>query len=190
MQFVEVVFEGAAALGLQCGAQYALGHKRVAVAVAADPAAQPQKRRKASSERDACAGKLLFQVGVEPRQFREESMVVIGKAVGHLVDHAQPGAAQRIGLPQGQHRAAQRCFVRRQFSRGRRRPVALRHQLGHLHLAVDRAFAPHFGRVCSQYRHDHGAGKKGVEARSRDAGLASAGEGMRHRAFARHRGAQ
>src|SRR6202043_140847 len=68
VQFVEIVIEGAAALGPQCGPQYALGNKRIAVAVAADPAAQPEKRGEAPSELHACTGELLFQVGVEPRQ--------------------------------------------------------------------------------------------------------------------------
>ena len=190
MQLVEVVIQGAAALGPQCRAQYALGHKGIAVAIPADPAAQPQKGRQTLRERYARAGKLLFQIGVKPRQPGEKGMIVVGKAVGHLVDDTQAGAAQRIGLPQGQHGAAQRRLVRSEFSRGRSRPVAFRDQLGDFHLAVDRAFAPHFGRMRGQYRHDHGAGKEGAEARRRDARLTGAGEGMRQRAFARCRGAQ
>ncbi len=53
MQLVEVIVEGAAALRLQCRAQYALGHKRIAVAVAADPAAHAQKGRQTTRERYA-----------------------------------------------------------------------------------------------------------------------------------------
>ena len=152
-------------MGPQCRAQYALGHKGIAVAIPADPAAQPQKGRETLRERYAHTGKLLFQIGVEPRQPGEKGMVVIGKAVGHLVNHTQAGAAQRIGLPQGQHGAAQRRLVRSEFSRGRSRPVALRDQLGDFHFAIDRALAPHFGRMRGQYRHHHGAGKEGAEAR-------------------------
>src|SRR5207248_10267422 len=74
VQFVEIISEGAAALGPQCGAQHVLGDKRIAVAVAADPAAQPEKGGEAPSELHARTGELLFQIRVEPRQSREESM--------------------------------------------------------------------------------------------------------------------
>src|SRR5580704_15639496 len=77
IQLVEVVTQGSAALGPQCRAQYALGHKGIAVAIPADPAAQPQKGRETLRERYACAGKLRFQIGVEPRQPGEKGMVVI-----------------------------------------------------------------------------------------------------------------
>ena len=92
----------------QCGAQYGLGDERVAVAVAADPAAHAQKRRQAVGQRHASLRQLGFEIGIEPRQLDEEGVVVIGEPVSDLVDHPQPGAAQEIGLPQGQDRAAQR----------------------------------------------------------------------------------
>ena len=106
MQFVEVVFKRAAALRPQCCTQHLLGDKRVAVAIAADPTADAQKGRQAMREHDIRARELRFEVGIETRQFGEERVVVVGKAVGHLIDHAQPCVAQQIGLPQGQHRAA------------------------------------------------------------------------------------
>ena len=106
MQFVEVVFEGAAALRPQCRTQHLLDDERVAVAITADPAADAQKGRQAIREHDVLAGELRFEVAVETWQLGEERIIVIGEAVGHLIDHAQPRTAQQIGLPQGQHRAA------------------------------------------------------------------------------------
>ncbi len=81
-------------MGLKCRAQYAVGHKGIAVAIAADPAAQPQKGGQTVRKRYARTGKLLFQVGVEPRQPCKKGMIVIGEAVDHLVDDTQASAAQ------------------------------------------------------------------------------------------------
>ena len=60
VQLVEVVIQSAAALGPQRCAQYALGHKGIAVAISADPAAQPKKGWETLRECDARSGKLLF----------------------------------------------------------------------------------------------------------------------------------
>ena len=43
-----------------------------------------------------------------------------------------------------------------ELGRGQRQPVAFGQQVGDLHLAVDHALAPHFGRMCGQHRHDQG----------------------------------
>ncbi len=67
MQLVEVVFEDTAALRPQRGAQYPLGDERVAITIAADPAADAQKGREAIRARDARARELLFEIGVKPR---------------------------------------------------------------------------------------------------------------------------
>src|SRR5258705_197859 len=77
----------------------AVADERVAIAIAADPAAYAQEGGEAVRERHARACKLLFEVGVEARQFRQERIVVIGEGVGHLVDYAEAGYAQQICLP-------------------------------------------------------------------------------------------
>jgi len=117
-------------------------------------------------------------------------VVVIGDAIGDFVDHAKASSAQQICLPQGEDRPTQRRLVGCELSRDQRQPVALVQKAGDLHLAVDHALAPHFGRMCGQYRHDHGIGEEGQQARGRDAGRARPGKRMGHRAFARCRGAQ
>jgi len=117
-------------------------------------------------------------------------VVVIGDAIGDFVDHAKASSAQQICLPQGEDRPTQRRLVGCELSRDQRQPVALVQKAGDLHLAVDHALAPHFGRMCGQYRHDHGAGEEGPEARGRDTGFARAGKRMGHRAFARRGGGQ
>jgi hypothetical protein len=99
VQLAEAVFQSPAALRPQRRAQYLLGDERVAIAIAADPAAYAQEGGEAVRERHARACKLLFEVGVEARQFRQERIVVIGEAVGHLVDYAEAGYAQQICLP-------------------------------------------------------------------------------------------
>ena len=69
MQLVEVVTEGTAALRPQPRAQHDLGHKRIAIAVAADPAAYAQEGGEAIRERHAHPRELVFEVGVKSRQF-------------------------------------------------------------------------------------------------------------------------
>ena len=143
VQLVEVIIQSAAALRPQRRAQYALGHKRIAVAITADPAAQPQKGGETRCEPHARARELIFKLGVEPRQSVEKSVIIIRKAIGHLVDHTQPRPAQRIGLPQGQHRAAQRRLVGCELGRGQGRPVAIGDQVGDFDLAINCAPAAH-----------------------------------------------
>ncbi len=190
MQLLQVVFEGTAALRPQRRAQDLLGHKRIAVAVAADPAADAQEGGEALREQDAFAGERLFEICIEARQFAEEGIVVIGEAVGHLVDHPKARPAQQICLPQGQDRAAQCRLVGRKLGCGQRQRAARGQQVGDFHLAVDRAFAAHLGRMCGQHRHDHGAGEEGDQPLGRDTLSAHTGERMGHGAFARHRIAQ
>ena len=99
MQFIEIVSEGTAALCPQRRAQYPFGHERIAVAIAADPAAYAQEGGQTIGESDALACELLFELGVKPRQFGEERIVVIRKAVGPLVDHQKARSAHQIRLP-------------------------------------------------------------------------------------------
>ena len=70
MELVEVVFEGTTALRPQRRAQYLLGYKRVAVAIAADPAADPQKGREAIHRGHVGARKFFFEVGVKTAAIR------------------------------------------------------------------------------------------------------------------------
>jgi len=67
MELVEVMFEGATALRPQCGVQYLLGYKRIAVAIAAYPATDPQEGREAVRRGHVDARQFFFEVGVKPR---------------------------------------------------------------------------------------------------------------------------
>ncbi len=96
----------------------------------------------------------------------------------------EPGAAQEVGLPQRQHGAAQRLLAERGLLRRERDAIAFGQQLGHLHLAVDRALAPHLGRMGGQHRRDMAGGEEGRELRARDARLPGARERVGHRALA------
>jgi hypothetical protein len=49
---------------------------------------------------------------MQPRHLVQEGVVVKRQAVGDLVEHRELGAAQQIGLPQRQHRAAQLLVAR------------------------------------------------------------------------------
>ena len=55
----------------------------------------------------ALARQLVLDRAVDARQFLEERIIVIGEAVGDLVEHFQLGLAQHIGAPERQDGAAQ-----------------------------------------------------------------------------------
>ena len=101
--------------------------ERVAVAVAADPAAHAQQRGNADVLAEA-RFHLLFQVGVDLRDFAEKGVAVILQAVRDLVMHRQPGGAQHARLPQDQHEAMQGFLIAGQFIRRHAGAIALGQQ--------------------------------------------------------------
>ena len=160
VQLVEIIAERPGALLPHRLVQHLGGDERIAVAVAADPRANAQERR----DRPVAA---LVPEGIEPvldraieaRQLLEEGVVVIGEAVGDLVDHLQPRLAQHVGAPEDDDAAPEPLLVERQLLRIAQRPVALVEQLGDFELAGERALAADFGRVGGQHR----AHQRGIE---------------------------
>ena len=90
-------------------------------------------------------------------------------------------------MPQGQHRTSQRLLAERRLLGCERDAIALGQQLRYLHLAVDRALAPHLGRMGGKHGSDLGCGKKGLKAAAGDARLLGTRERVGHGALARCR---
>ena len=132
-------------------------------------------------------GERILQITIEARQLVQERVVVIGEAVGDLVDDTQPGAPQEARLPQGQNRAAQPLVIRRQLFGRQVGAVALGQEVRYLHLAVDHALAPYLGRVGGQYRGDGGGLEERPELVAGNACFASVRQRLGHRAVARRR---
>ena len=107
---------------------------------------------RASPPRRLEGGERVLDRAVEPRQLAEEGVVVIGEAVGDLVDHLEPGLAQHVGAPQDQHGAPQLLLDRRQLGGVAAGAVALVEQVGDLEFAGQRALAAHLGRMRGQHR--------------------------------------
>ncbi len=116
-------------------------HKGVAVAIAADPAAEAQKGRNGEGVARVCFAQRVVQAAVDHRRQVEQDLVEEVEPVAHLVQHAwlpQPGfvrlpqrhdlladPVQRIALfLRGQGREihpGQRAAIRRSFARMVRR---------------------------------------------------------------------
>ncbi len=120
-------------------------HVWIAVAIAADPAADGEEgwQRRQLGEREALLQRVLELV-VEPRQLAQEGQLEIVDAVGDLVGDLQLGGAQHRGEPQAQH-----------FGKDRLVALAAR-RLGEeprdLALALEDALALHLGRVRGEHR--------------------------------------
>ena len=121
---------------------------------------------------------------VKPRQFAEERVVVIGEAVGDLVDHGQPGLPQHVRSPEDKNGATQLLFVARELLLVACGAVALVEQIGDLQFAGERALASDLGRVGGQYRADQRAIEEVAERLGLDAHLLRALKGVSERAGA------
>src|SRR2546421_8646859 len=100
MQLVEIEAQRAMALHAQGLTQHLGRDKGIPVAVATDPASDPQERRQLTvipSRVDRA--ELVLQRCVKTRQLPKERVIVIGKAVGDLVDDGKPSSAQNVRLP-------------------------------------------------------------------------------------------
>jgi len=180
MQLLEMEAERTTTLHRQRLPRHLGGDERIAVAIAADPAAHAEERRHLATE-------LVLQVGIELGKGRQEGVVVIGEPVGDLVEHAQPVVAHQAGLPQGQHVAPQRPAIAAELLGREMHPVALVKQAGDLHLAVDDALAPHLGRMRGQHGHTESGRKEGVELLPGQPRVARASKRGRHGAAVRRR---
>jgi len=90
----------------------------------------------------------------------QEGVVIIRQAVDDLIDDPEPVPAQDARLPQCENGPPERVLVSRLFIGGHALLVTFREQPSDFHLAIDRALAPHFGRVGRQHRDDHGGFEK------------------------------
>ena len=128
------------------------GDEGVAVAVAADPAADAEERR----QPPALAGKALRQLPlglqVHARQLVEEGLLEVADAVAHFVDHVQPHGAQHARLPHAQHGIGQAGGVVLGLVGRELQAVALVQQAGDQAVVVDQALALHLGGVRGQHR--------------------------------------
>ncbi len=132
----------------------------IAVAVAADPAAQFQEtvqRRPVV----ALLGQQVLDFGVQLRQLPQERVPVVRQAVLDLIVHRQPQLAQHTRLPQRQHHAAQRLFVLRQLVGRELHAISFGEQSCNFQLAVENALALYFGRMCGEHRGDQRFTKEG-----------------------------
>jgi len=151
-------------------AQHIAGHKGVAVAVAADPAAHLNEIRQFNRLAEFFA-QARFQVEIQARQFAQESTAEIGDAVFDFIAHCQLEAADFARLPQGQDFAGEGFDVFRFFFGRHARAVALHQNLAHRAIGIEHGFAFDFGRVRGQYRRNQRLAQHGQHFGRRDAAL-------------------
>ena len=185
MHLFEVVREHQRRLALQCALQRGGIDIGVAVAVAADPGGDAEKRRQC--DRCARVARREFARGVlvQAWQFFEKGIAEERQAVFDFVGHSEARRAQHARLPDCQHarfeaRVDLAALVRRQAALAAL--AARRHQLGDVEFGVENAFALHLGRVCGEHRHQHRVRKKCGYLRGWYARCREAVEGMGERA--------
>ena len=123
------------------------GDERIAVAVAADPAADAQEARGALPQ-------LGFPARIKLGHHRQEHVAQIGQRIVDLVGDEQLLHAQRPRLPQQHDLPPDRILDDIALGRLVGAAVAQQHQLGDAVLVVEHRFAPHLGRVRGQHRRD------------------------------------
>jgi hypothetical protein len=92
-------------------AHHLRGDVRVAVAIAADPGADGEERRKARFDAVLLPEGVL-ELGVEPRQLVQEGEAEVREPVRHLVRYREPRAAQHGRQPQPENFRMQKLFAR------------------------------------------------------------------------------
>src|SRR5215813_5130464 len=130
-------------------------HERVAVAVAADPRAEPERRRPVAQ---FGAGKILFQLALQLVEQRrrgvEQRRVEVIKPVIDLVEHRRLRVTHLVGLP---YRFDLGREPRLQFvaeARGQIFVVEVGEEVGDSAMFFEQGSARGFGRVRGHYRHD------------------------------------
>ena len=183
VQLVEIEAQGAAAVQASGLAQRVGGDKRIAVAIAADPA--PQSEEAGDLLRRCFRIQLLqlvLQRAIEARHLAQKGVVVVAEAVGDLVENRQLGAAQEARLPQGRHGTAQLRFDLRRLLVGQPHAIALLEQRRDRYFECHDALAPHLRRVRGQHRADEGGVEEAAQIRHADPGFRRAGQSVGHRA--------
>ena len=126
-------------------AQHRRSDVRIAVAIAADPAADGEERRqpRQSLQREALLQGVL-ELRVEARQLVQEGEAEIVDAVGYLVGDLQPGKPQHRREPEAQYLGVDRFVT---FA-----ALPLCDQPRDLTLAFEDALALHLGRMRGEHR--------------------------------------
>src|SRR4029450_3989858 len=91
--------------------RYCVSPIAVAVAVAADPAAQLEEGGNPEPGLGPTGGQKIFDVGVQARQLLQEGGVLREKAMVDPTANAEPQFAQDARLPQRKNRPAQLGFI-------------------------------------------------------------------------------
>jgi len=173
MHFIQVEIEDGGGLAHQRMLHRAGVDVRVAVAVAADPAAHLHEGRQFAVDRMALrelGRDLGLDVFVQAWEFAQEGDAVIGQRVLDFVGNGELGIAQHPGLPQRRHPGVQQLGVARKFPR-RQRQVALGQQAGDFTLRIENALALHFGGVRGEHRRNQGLLEEAAYCRARNAGI-------------------
>ena len=137
--------------------------ERIAVPVAADPASHPKKRWQRVVRRLPGSRQQILERTVQPRNLAQEGMIVERQPVGDFVENGQLVAPEQIGLPQGEHGAAELLFVRREFIRRKLHALAPVDQTGDFHFAINRALAANFRRMRGQDRADQSLAEEAAQ---------------------------
>ena len=190
VDFGEIVVERGGRLQAQRFAQDLGGDEGVAVAVAADPAADAKEGRQRPGFFRVALVQLLRDLDVEARQLGEEGFLEVGDAVLDLVEHLEAHRAQHPRLPQGQDGVGQRQVVVGRFIRRHPQAFALVEQAGNVAVIADQALALDFGRVGGEHRGDQGVGEEIGDGIRRDGCGSQRIEGKNQAAFARRRAGQ
>ena len=149
------MLEGDLAVAPERGLEHLRGDERIAVAIAAHPAADRDERRKLRARAIARQARdRILDVGDDARHRVDEGVAEIGERVLDLVAHAQLHRAQHARLPQGGDEAAKLGHARLEVLGKRVRRIHLPEPFRDRELAVERALALHFGRMRREHRLD------------------------------------
>ena len=132
------------------------GNVRIAVAVAADPAAESQEALRAVLENPLPAR-------VQRRQHRHEDVAHVRQRGVHLVGHVQAFAPQRARLPQQRNLPRDRMLDEFTFRGLGAAGLAHAHHRRDAVAMIEHALAHHLGGVRGQHRHD----QRAIEQRNR-----------------------
>ena len=121
-------------------------HKRIAVAVAADPVANPQKGRHINPLPRLIGVQLILQRSMKFRHLTQKCIIIIALSIGHFIENGEFVLSQQAGLPERDDNPAQLLNQLGLFLR-RLRQVLFAQQGINIHLAGHGAFAPHLGGV-------------------------------------------
>ncbi len=147
VHFLEVMREHEPRMLGERGAQHLRGDVGIAVAVAADPGADGEKRRQPRHGREAEALlQRLLELGVQARQLLQEGEAEVLDAVHDLVGDLEARAPQHRGEPEPQNFRMERFISFLVFGFGKK--------AGDLPLAIQDALSLYFGGVRGEHRAD------------------------------------